>query len=147
MELSNREILMYYKPRVKKDHNTYLLAKQVTPHIHDIDVYKNKITETQLLEVLEKLNVAVENLVERESDVYKEKYAGKDLDKKTWISALVHNPDMIKTPIVLTKNKALLIETPSNVLGLDPFDGYDKLERENRGVNDPDAKKNKREIK
>jgi arsenate reductase (glutaredoxin) len=132
MELSRREILMYYKPRVKKDHNTYILAKQVTPHIHDIDVYKNPPTETQLFELLGHLKISIEEMVERESDVYKEQFEGKDLSTEDWIQAMVYNPDLIKTPIVLTKGKAMIIETPSNVLELDPEHGYGTLENENR---------------
>jgi arsenate reductase (glutaredoxin) len=129
MKLSKREILMYYKPDIKKDHNTYVLAKQITPHIHDIDVLKNPPTETQLMEILKHLGVPVEQIVERDSDIYKEKYEGKDLNTEGWVQAMVHDPDLIKTPIVLTKGRAILIETPSNVLDLDRGDYRSNIQK------------------
>lgn len=126
---NKREIILYYKPAVKKDKNTYILATQITPHIREIDVYKNTPTETQLMNVLNQLGIEVEKLIERESEIYKEKYQGKSFDVEGWIQVLVQNPDMIKTPIAIKGDRAILIETPSNVLDLDPNNGYNKLKK------------------
>lgn len=124
---NNREIILYYKPAVKKDKNTYVMASQITKHIREIDVYKDTPTETQLMSVLTQLGIDVEKIIERESDIYKEKYEGKSFDVEGWIQILVQNPDMIKTPIAIKGNRAMLIETPSNILDLDPDKGYDSL--------------------
>jgi arsenate reductase (glutaredoxin) len=129
MNLNNREILMYYKPHVKKDKNTYVLAQQVSTHIHDINVLKNPPTETQLKEIVDKLGIPIEEMIETESDVYKEKYEDKNFSTMEWITVLVKNPDMIKTPIVFKGKKGLLVKTPSNVLELDPKHGYSDLHR------------------
>jgi len=44
MEFSDKEIVIFYKPDIKKDNNTYVLASQITSHIRDIDVLKEKLT-------------------------------------------------------------------------------------------------------
>lgn len=129
MEFSDREITLFFKPGVKKDKNTYVLASQISPHIREIDVYKNTPTETQLMTVLALLNIDVEKIVERESEVYKESYEGKSFETEGWIQVLVKNPDMIKTPIAIKGNRAILVETPSNVLDLEPEKGYDSLKQ------------------
>lgn len=129
MEFSEREITLLFKPGVKKDKNTYVLASQITPHIKQIDVFKDKLTETQLLTIVAMLGIDVEKIVERESDLYKEKYDGKSFDTQGWVQVLVQNPELIKTPIAIKGKKAMLIETPSNVMDLDPDNGYSSLKK------------------
>ncbi|MDQ3536326.1 MAG: hypothetical protein M3421_11945 [Bacteroidota bacterium] len=127
MGKSIREITLYYKPAIKKDKNTYVMASQITPHIREIDVFKDTPTETQLMTILAQLGIDVEDMIERESEVYKEQYEGKSFNVEGWIKILVQNPDMIKTPIAIKGNRAMLIETPSNILDLDPDKGYNDL--------------------
>jgi arsenate reductase (glutaredoxin) len=127
MMLNDREILLYYKPEVKKDKNTYVLATQISNHVNTVNVLKEDLSETQLREILLLLDVPVEKLIEKESDVYKNEYTEKDLDEDSWILAMSKNPDLIKTPIAFMGKRGLIVETPSNVLRLDPKDGYNDL--------------------
>ncbi len=120
MEFKDREILIFYKPKEKKDHNTYVLATQLSDQIREVDVLKDKITPTQLKEIIDKLGVKVDDLIERESEIYEKVYKDKAFDEAGWIDVLVRNPDLLKTPIVFKGKKGVLIETPSNVLSLDP---------------------------
>jgi arsenate reductase (glutaredoxin) len=127
MMLNDREILLYYKPEIKKDKNTYVLASQISNHINTVNVLKEDLSETQLREILLLLKVPVEKLIEKESEVYKKEYNEKDLDEDSWILAMSKNPDLIKTPIAFMGKRGYIIETPSNVLKLDPKDGYNDL--------------------
>ncbi|MDQ3392521.1 MAG: hypothetical protein M3512_00145 [Bacteroidota bacterium] len=127
MEKSNREITLYYKPAIKKDKNTLAMATQITPHIREVDVLKDTPTETQMMTILAQLGIDVEDIIERESEVYKEEYDGKSFDVQGWVQVLVQNPEMIKTPIAIRGNRAILVETPSNILDLDPEKGYNDL--------------------
>lgn len=129
MEFNDKEILLLYKPHVKKDKNTFTLAKQVSEHINDINVLKQPLSETYLREILMLLKVPVEKLIERESDVFKTQFKGKDLDEAGWIQALCKNPDMIKTPIAFKGKQGMIVETPSNVLRLDPKEGFNDLDQ------------------
>ena len=120
MEFKEREVLIIYKPKEKKDTNTYVLAKQLSEHIREIDVFKDKLTQTQLKEIIDMLGVGVEELIERDSDTYRETYKDKAFDEMGWIDVLIKNPDLLKTPIVFKGKKGVIISTPSNVLSLDP---------------------------
>ena len=135
MEFNDREILLYYKPQEKKDKNTYNLAKQVSEHINDVDVLKDTPTASQLKQVLDALGVDVEKLIERDSDVYRDEYEGKSFDEITWLNIMVKNPDLIKTPIAIKGKRAMIVETPSNVLSLDPDYGFNDI---NEGSQNPD---------
>ncbi len=127
MEFNDRQVLIFYKPEEKKDKNTYDLAMQLSKHIRDIDVTKDKITETQLIEVLDRLGRSPKDLVDKSSDTYISKYQDMDLTDDDWLKALIHNPDMLFTPIVFLGKRGMLIDTPSRVLDLDPTRGYNDL--------------------
>lgn len=129
MEFNDREILILYKPKEKKDHNTYVLAKQISEHINEIDVLKDKITPTQLKEIIDKLGVGVDDIIERESEIYNKVYKDKAFDEAGWIDVLVQNPDLLKTPIVFKGRKGVVIQTPSNVLSLDEEHSSKKVDK------------------
>lgn len=119
MEFNEREIVIFYKPKIKKDSNTYVLASQISNHIRDVDVLNEKLTSTQLKEIIDMLGLPVEDIIERDSDIYKSMYKDKAFDEAGWLSVLVQNPDLLRTPIVFKGRKGILVETPSNVLSLD----------------------------
>lgn len=127
MDFNEREITIFYKPGIKKDTNTYTLARQVSSHIREIDVMKDKVTPTQLKEIVDMLGVDVEKLIERDSDTYREQFHDKDFDESGWIDVLAKNPDMMRTPIVFKGKKGIIIETPSNVLKLDESRGRNEV--------------------
>lgn len=127
MEFNKREVLIFYKPEEKKDKNTYDLALQLSEHIRSVDVNKDKITETQLIEILDRLDRTPVDLVDKGSDTYIKKYKGVDLTDDDWLKALIANPDMLFTPIVFYGTRGMLVDTPSRVLDLDPTHGFNDL--------------------
>ena len=127
MQFNEREVLLLYKQGIKKDKNAYHMAKQVSEHVNDIDVIKTPLTETQLREILLRLNTPIEQMIERDSDVFKKEYKDVDLDEDGWIKAMAKNPDLIKTPIAFKGKRGMIVQTPSNILELDPKQGYNDL--------------------
>ena len=127
MEFSKRQVTIFYKPEEKKDKNTYDLAMQLSEHILGIDVLKDKITETQLIEIMDKLQRSPVDLVDKKSDTFIKKYSEVDLTDNDWLKALVANPEMLFTPIVFFGERGMLVDTPSRVLDLDPTHGFNDL--------------------
>lgn len=124
MEYNKREAIIYWNPSEKRDKNTYNMVKQLTPHIHDIDVRKDMPTETQLIEIISKLGRRAEDLVDKDSDPFKKQFKNVDLPEEEWLKALVANPDMLYTPIVFLGDRGMIVDTPSRVLDLDPSHGF-----------------------
>ena len=127
MEFSNRQVTIFYKPEEKKDKNTYDLAMQLSEHIRGVDVYKDKFTETQLIEILNMLERSPVDIVDKSSDTYIKKYKDVQLTDDDWLKALIANPDMLFTPIVFYGKRGMLVDTPSRVLDLDPTHGFNDL--------------------
>jgi arsenate reductase len=128
METNKREAIIYWNPGEKRDKNTYNMVQQLTEHIRDIDVTKNMPTQTQLLEILGKLDRHAEDLVDKDSTPYKSQYKDVEMDEQQWIKALQANPEMLYTPIVFLGDKGMIVDTPSRVLDLDPSHGFNNFQ-------------------
>ena len=128
MELNKREALIYWNPDEKRDRNTYNMVKQLTEHIREIDIRKDKVSPTQLIELLSKLDRRAEDLVDKDSDPYKKTFKDVDLEEEAWIDALVANPEMLYTPIVFLGERGMIVDTPSRVLDLDPKHGFNDFQ-------------------
>lgn len=128
METNKREAIIYWNPGKKRDKNTYNMVQQLTEHIRDIDVTKNMPTQTQLLEILGKLDRHAEDLVDKDSTPYKSQYEDVEMDEQQWIKALQANPEMLYTPIVFLGDKGMIVDNPSRVLDLDPSHGFNNFQ-------------------
>ncbi|MFA0963596.1 ArsC/Spx/MgsR family protein [Roseivirga sp. BDSF3-8] len=123
MELNDREITLFYNPASKKSRNTLAMAKTMSEHINEWDVTQNPPTERQLKEIMQMLDATVDDMIEKDSDLYREKYEKASFSEEEWLKILKQNPELIQTPIVFKGGKGKFIATPSNVLDLDPSGG------------------------
>jgi arsenate reductase (glutaredoxin) len=76
--------------------------------IKTLDLSKEKITETQLAEVADKMNVGIEELLDPTYDdhisVHKEGL--KLMDRQSMLTLMVHDPKLINTPIAIIGKRA-----------------------------------------
>ena len=57
-----------------------------------------------------------EDLVRKSDALFKEKYAGQELDEDGWINVLVDNPTLIQRPVVIKDNKAVIGRPLENIV-------------------------------
>jgi len=127
LNLNDKEILLFYKPGRKKDKNTLNLAKQVSEHINNRDVTQDPPTETQITEILQLLDRPISDLIDRESEPFKKHYQDSDLTDDQWLKAITNEPDLLKTPIAFKGKRGIIVDTPSDVLELDPKKGFNSF--------------------
>jgi len=72
----------------------------------------------ELAALLRKLRMQPSQIVRRNEAVYKEEYAGRELDEDQWLDALVLHPILIERPIVAAGRKAIVARPPERVLEL-----------------------------
>lgn len=126
MEFNPQEVTLIYNFDKQGDREAIAYAKQIAQHVHEIDISKNPLTESQLAELKTKLGVSMEKLIDVKSDVYKENYEGKSIDEAEWLGILKRNPNLMKTPIGILGEKSIIADLPSHILSLDDGQGFDQ---------------------
>ena len=111
-----RDVTIYHNARCTKSRATLeLLEKRgIKPRI--VEYLKDTPTAAELKAILRKLGIKPEALVRKGEDVFKQKYAGKQLTDAQWIDAMIADPILIERPIVVTEGEAAIGRPPENVV-------------------------------
>lgn len=112
------QITIFHNPRCGKSRGALALLREkgVEPEI--IEYLQTPPTKAELKAVLKKLGLKPEQIVRKGEDVYKSKYAGRQLSDAQWLDALVKDPILIERPIVVKGDQAVLGRPPEKVLEL-----------------------------
>ncbi|MBB6611957.1 arsenate reductase (glutaredoxin) [Pontibacter sp. Tf4] len=111
-------IRIYHNTRCSKSRCTLDLLKEHNQEVEVVEYLKQTPSAEELKGLLQKLGMKPEALVRKGEAVYKERYAGKNLNDDEWIQAMVENPVLIERPIVVKGDKAVIGRPPENVLQL-----------------------------
>ncbi|HCE58571.1 MAG TPA: polyphosphate kinase 1 [Prolixibacteraceae bacterium] len=108
-------MIIYHNPRCAKSRAglQYLESKG-----YDIEIRKylnDGITETELLEIIEKTGKDADSLVRTNEQDYIDNYKGKTMTNEQWIKILVKNPKLLQRPVVINGKKAVLANPPEKI--------------------------------
>ncbi|NMG67076.1 arsenate reductase (glutaredoxin) [Azoarcus indigens] len=109
------DIRIYHNPRCGKSRSAcaLLAEKGVTPEV--IEYLKTPPSKDELRGLLAKLGMKPEALLRKGEAVFKEHYAGKQLDDEGWLDAMVAHPILIERPIIVRGDKAVVGRPPERV--------------------------------
>ena len=118
--MKSANVTIYHNPRCGKSRSTLMLVHEhgIKPTI--IEYLKTPPTKEELRAILKKLGMMPEQIVRKGEDVYREKFAGKQMTNEQWLEALAKNPILIERPIVVKGDRAVIGRPPENVLELLP---------------------------
>ena len=100
---------IYHNTRCRKSRAglQYLENKGIKPEI--IEYLKDQpFSEKSLGDILNKLGMNPQEIIRTHEADYKQKYKGKDFTDKDWIKILVENPKLLRRPIIVKNDKAVL---------------------------------------
>ena len=69
-------------------------------------------------DILVMLQLEAKDLLNRADPKYQKEMAGKSFDEEAWLDILIKNPCMIKAPIAIMNNKAILCLNPKDIYKL-----------------------------
>ena len=111
-------VTIYHNPKCSKSRATLELlhARGIKPRV--VPYLEVPPTAAELRVILAKLGMRPEELVRKGEDIYRAKYAGKELGDAEWIDAMLRDPVLIERPIVVAGTKAVIGRPPEKVLAL-----------------------------
>jgi arsenate reductase len=108
-------LTIYHNPACTKSRETLALIRERGFEPHIVEYLKTPPSEAELSAIVRKLGIKPLELVRRNEQVFKDKYAGKTLSDKEWIKAMVANPILIQRPIVVRGEAAAIGRPPQDV--------------------------------
>lgn len=123
MQFHPNELFIYYDPVSNTGKQCRAYAKSLSNNVKDVDCRNIKLTTTVWKEIINMLGLRPKDLLDRSQPDYQEKIAGNTFTMTGWLEVLVNNPQMLKAPIAIYQNKAVLCVKPTDILRLDVSSG------------------------
>lgn len=119
-ELGKNEIKFLYNGDKLEDREAYAYVLTLHKHvINELDVSKNDMTPTQILELAKKLNRNIIDLFDEKSDYFKANIQGKEIDETDLLTLLIKEKSALKTPLLISANGAKVVEYPRDTIKID----------------------------
>ena len=99
---------IYHNARCSKSRQGLALLQDSNKDFEIIEYLKTPLSEKELTDIIDKLQIKPIELVRKNEASWKEKYKGKNLSNKQIINAMVENPKLIERPIVVNGDLAVI---------------------------------------
>jgi arsenate reductase len=118
MKTHQREILIYYNPESSNDRKTVAHAQSLVPYIRTFAFDKAPSNGTSWRQILKSLDMHPKELLNKAHPYYQSDLRGRDFDEADWVNVLRYNPSLLKAPIAIRGEKAILCTTATDVYKL-----------------------------
>jgi arsenate reductase len=101
-------IIIYHNPRCTKSREGLCEIESLNQPFEIRKYLEEPFSESELKEVIQKLQIKPIELVRTKETIWVENYKGKELDDEAIINAMLQNPKLIERPIIVNGNKAVI---------------------------------------
>ena len=113
----NKEVIIYHNPKCSKSRKALeiIKSKNIEPII--ILYLVNKLSKTEVKNLLSKLGLSIRDILRTGEDEYKNNnLKNENLTNDKLIEFLIKFPKLLQRPIVVKNNKAVVGRPPENIL-------------------------------
>lgn len=111
-------ITIYHNARCSKSREGVCLLEKKGVQFETIKYLDEKITKSELVSIIKKLNIKPIELVRTNETIWKENYKGKTLSDEEVITAMLDNPILIERPIIINGDKAVIGRPVEKILDI-----------------------------
>jgi arsenate reductase len=111
-------IKIYHNPRCRKSREGLTILENSGKEFETIKYLEEVPSEATLKEIVGLLGISPIQLVRKTEQIWKENYKGKELSDIEIIKAMIENPKLIESPIVIHKKKAVIGRPPENIISI-----------------------------
>ena len=114
---TDKEITLIYNSEEHIGRQILAYAQTENIPIHDVDLAHVKLTPTHWAELASKMKIHVKELINTDDPDFLQKFNGlDDLTDNDWLKLLVHNPDILRAPIVMKGDKIVQMSNSQDML-------------------------------
>ncbi len=116
MQFHPNELFLYLDPTTSTGKQTRAMATGISSNIKELDWNKVKLTSTLWKEIINMLDLRPKDLLDRSHSEYQEKVRGNTFTMSGWLEILAKNPQYLRAPIAIYRDKAILCLQPTDIL-------------------------------
>ena len=109
-------IKILHNPRCGKSREGLSVIEETGKPFEIIKYLDNPLTESELTELIKKLNITPIDLVRQKEKIWIEQFKGKNLPDSALIQAMATNPILMERPIVINENMAVIGRPPQKII-------------------------------
>ncbi len=117
MQFHPNELFLLYDPQSGVGRQTKALALDFCSHINEVDVVHEKFSPTYWREVVTMLGLHPRDIIDATDPEYK-KAGDNNYTMDGWLNVLAHHGNLVKHPIVIFGQSAVLCKTPTDIMKL-----------------------------
>lgn len=108
-------LTFYHYPKCKKSRAAldYLRKLGIDPIV--VNYVEEGISSDKLRELFGLLHLQPSEMVRQQEEYYKENYKNQEISEEEWIKILSEYPKLLRRPIVVMENKAVVADPPQLV--------------------------------
>jgi len=118
MKTHPREVLIYYNSKSSSDRKTLAHAQSTGFKVRSFCHSKSPSTTTSWKGILRKLDKHPKEILNKADPYYQSNIRGREFTAEGWLKVIKHNPELIKAPIAMNGDRAILCETPTDIYKL-----------------------------
>lgn len=118
MKLRQNELWIYYDKNSASHRKTKAYAYSVSKHVQERDFNQDKLTKLMWQDILSMLKMKPKEIMNKANPKYQSGIARHEFEDDSWLEILVKNPDLVKAPIAIMNEKAILCCNPKDVYKL-----------------------------
>ncbi len=106
----------YHNSRCRKSREGLALLEEkgLSPEV--VEYMKEPLSPNELMDLLDKLDMAAIDLVRKKESVWKEEFQDKELDEEEIVLAMIEYPQLMERPILEHGQKAAIGRPSENLL-------------------------------
>lgn len=109
-------ITIYHNPRCTKSREGVCLLEEKGLAFETVKYLDETLTKSELISIIEKLNIKPIELVRTKETVWKENFKDKELSDDEVIAIMLQNPILIERPIIINGDKAVIGRPTEKIL-------------------------------
>lgn len=109
------DLTIYHYSKCKKSRAGLDYVRNHCSQPEIVNYIEEGLTGHQIKEILTKLGMQPEELVRKQEDYYRDYLRHQELSEDNWIKILAENPKLIRRPIVVSGEKAVIADPPENI--------------------------------
>src|SRR5210317_2052200 len=115
---SSSEIQLYVKPNCSKSKKALAYAKSISSRVNTIELVRTNNTGTVWRNILAKLDKSSKELMDKSLPYYQANVKGREFEDRDWTNLLMKNLDLLRSPIAVRGDKAIILDNPTDIYKL-----------------------------